>query len=85
MAYGFVALAVWRHVPLIIRSCDRFIIGRALVGHFLSQVEVGEQLSQCCQLYLFPAHFSNLDLSPSLTTVPLAVKQVLSREFGLWS
>jgi len=48
MAYGFVALWLYGlsslgHMPLIIRSYDRFIIGRAPVGH--SQVEVGEHSS----------------------------------------
>ena len=38
---------------------------------------------QRCPLYCFPADFSNLYLSPILTTVPLTIKEVFSREFGL--
>ena len=82
MAYGFVALAVWRCLPLIIGSRDRFIIGRP-VGHFLSQglasTAVVALLVNVTR-YIISQHTSAiLDLSPNLTTVPPAVKQVLSR------
>ena len=38
---------------------------------------------QRCPLYRFPADVSNLDLSPTITTVPPTVKETLTMEFGL--
>jgi len=60
------------------------VIDFLLVEHqlpLLSQVEVGEHssLANVAHYNHFPADFSNLDLSPDLTIVPPAFKQVLSR------